>query len=195
MFKRIRHGCRATTLMEMMIATAVSTAFSGALITTSVLISKIATDISARNLCEISVQQSLDLLSRDLRSAIDVVDTYGSYQTTSDTLVLKLPALQEDYRPIDIDTRFDYVIYHPKPDDPNRFMRTIVADPDSRRGSDTHEVKFSVRAVSFEGFYAAEPDALGTHVLHVQLIAEKTARHKPVETPLSVSIKLRNPAV
>lgn len=192
--RRSRHGM---TLLEVMISMAISTVATSGIVALHIMATRVASDVSQFNLCSRNARHSLDRLSRDLRSASEVmasVTTEGgiTYYSTSETLVLKLPALNTYYEPIDLDSCFDYIVYHPDASDPDRFMRTIVADPASRRDSGTQEVKFGVRAVSLQGWYASEPDALGTHVLHVQLISRRTTHHKTTEMPLSVSVKLRN---
>lgn len=187
-----RRRRRAVTLLEIMITVALATVVSGSVVALYLFSSKVVVDLGAYNLCSQNARQSIDTLSKDLRSAVAVVESHGTFQTSTDTLVLQVPALDVDYVPIDIESCYDYVIYHPHQNNPERFMRTIVAYPESRRHSGTRQVKFGVRSVSFQSWYAAEPDALGTHVLHVQLITRRTARGKTTEMPISVSVKLRN---
>ena len=187
-----RNGRRGITVLELVTAMTITGIVSTGVIAVYIFANLMFADIGSFDICHQNARQSLDILSKDLRSAAEVVDAYGGYSTSTHTLVLKLPAIDAGYVPLDIDSRFDYIIYHPDPTNPDRFMRTTVADPDSSRLSGTQQVKFGVRAISFQGWYAAEPDALGTHVLHVQLVTRRTTPRKTTEMPLSVSIKLRN---
>jgi len=53
----------------------------------------------------------LALIARDVKSAIQVVAAWGSYTTSSNTLVLEVPAVDSSGLIIDVDSAWDHVIY------------------------------------------------------------------------------------
>ncbi len=57
------------------------------------------------------VRNPLAWLGRDVRSAVGVVSSWGSYTTSASVLVLKIPAIASDGTLVDPDASFDYAIY------------------------------------------------------------------------------------
>jgi len=53
----------------------------------------------------------LALIAGDVKSAVQVVATWGSYTTSSNTLVLEVPSVDSSGLIINIDSEFDHVIY------------------------------------------------------------------------------------
>jgi hypothetical protein len=53
----------------------------------------------------------LALIARDVKSAVQVAATWGSYTTSSNTLVLEVPSVDSSGLIIDVNSQFDYVIY------------------------------------------------------------------------------------
>jgi len=53
----------------------------------------------------------LALIARDVKSAAQVAATWGSYTTSSNTLVLEVPSVDSSGLIIDVNSQFDYVIY------------------------------------------------------------------------------------
>lgn len=56
-------------------------------------------------------RQALDIISKDCRMAIRVPDSLGSYTTTTSCLILKVPSIDSSRNIIDINNRFDHIIY------------------------------------------------------------------------------------
>jgi len=56
-------------------------------------------------------REVIDLISKDVRMAVRVMDTYGGFVSTDDCLVLKVPSLDEAGNVVNIDEEFDYVVY------------------------------------------------------------------------------------
>ena len=53
----------------------------------------------------------LAVIAQDVKSAVQVVAAWGSYTTSSNTLVLEVPAVDSSGLIIDVNLQFDYVIY------------------------------------------------------------------------------------
>ena len=53
----------------------------------------------------------LAVIAQDVKSAVQVVAAWGSYTTSSNTLVLEVPAVDSSGLIIDVNSQFDYVIY------------------------------------------------------------------------------------
>ncbi len=56
-------------------------------------------------------REIIDLISKDTRIAIRVMDSYGGYTTTDNCLVLKMPSITSSGDIININKDFDYIIY------------------------------------------------------------------------------------
>lgn len=56
-------------------------------------------------------REAIDRISKDCRVATRVMDSFGAYTTTNDSLVLKLPSVDASRNIIDVNNEFDYVIY------------------------------------------------------------------------------------
>lgn len=51
-------------------------------------------------------------IARDVKTAVGVAATWGSYASSADTLVLKVPSVDSNALIIDISAHFDYIVYH-----------------------------------------------------------------------------------
>jgi len=56
-------------------------------------------------------RQVLDIISRDCRIAIRILDSFAGYTTATDCLVLKVPSIDSSHNIIDINGDFDHIIY------------------------------------------------------------------------------------
>lgn len=56
-------------------------------------------------------REAIDVISKDCRMAIGVMDYYSGYVTTDNCLVLKVPSIDSSGNIIDVNNQFDYIIY------------------------------------------------------------------------------------
>lgn len=75
-------------------------------------------------------REVIDAVSKDLRIAVRVMDSYASYTTTDSSIVLKVPSIDASGQIIDVDADFDYVIYYISGGD---LRKVVLPDPDSSR--------------------------------------------------------------
>lgn len=56
-------------------------------------------------------RQALDVISKDCRTAVRIMDSYSGYTTSDNCLVLKVPSIDSMKNIININKNFDYIIY------------------------------------------------------------------------------------
>jgi len=102
---------RGFTLIEMLIGLAIISLLIVALLS---FYSKGQQQFMNQNIQSDVLEKSrypLALIARDVKSAIQVVAAWGSYTTSSNTLVLEVPAVDSSGLIIDVDSAWDHVIY------------------------------------------------------------------------------------
>lgn len=77
-------------------------------------------------------RQAIDIMSKDCRIAIRIVDSYAGYTTTNSCIVLKVPSINSSHDIIDINNEFDYIIYHMKNGD---LWKTVIPGTLSARAA------------------------------------------------------------
>jgi Tfp pilus assembly protein PilW len=86
-------------------------------------------------------------ISRDIRGALQVVDTVDSYTTSSNALILQVFSLDEN--DMIIDGTFDFIIYRRNPDNPNFLEQIIQADAASSRRDGTKTLADNLDSLVF----------------------------------------------
>jgi len=102
---------RGFTLIEMLIGLAIISLLIVALLS---FYSKGQQQFMNQNIQSDVLEKSrypLALIARDVKSAIQVFAAWGSYTTSSNTLVLEVPSVDSGGLIIDVNSQFDYVIY------------------------------------------------------------------------------------
>jgi prepilin-type N-terminal cleavage/methylation domain-containing protein len=102
---------RGFTLIEMLIGLAIISLLIVALLS---FYSKGQQQFMNQNIQSDVLEKSrypLALIAQDVKSAIQVVTAWGSYTTSSNTLVLEVPSVDSSGLIIDVNSQFDYVIY------------------------------------------------------------------------------------
>ncbi len=102
---------RGFTLIEMLIGLAIISLLIVALLS---FYSKGQQQFMNQNIQSDVLEKSrypLALIARDVKSASQVVAAWGSYTTSSNTLVLEVPSVDSGGLIIDVDSEFDHVIY------------------------------------------------------------------------------------
>jgi len=102
---------RGFTLIEMLISLAIISLLIVALLS---FYSKGQQQFMNQNIQSDVLEKSrypLALIARDVKSAVQVAATWGSYTTSSNTLVLEVPAVDSSGLIIDVNLEWDHVIY------------------------------------------------------------------------------------
>ena len=102
---------RGFTLIEMLIGLAIISLLIVALLS---FYSKGQQQFMNQNIQSDVLEKSrypLALIARDVKSAVQVAATWGSYTTSSNTLVLEVPSVDSSGLIIDVNSQRDYVIY------------------------------------------------------------------------------------
>lgn len=116
-------------------------------------------------------RQAIDAISKDCRIAIRVMDSYSGYTTTNDCLVLKVPAIDSSHNIIDINNKFDYIIYRLQNGDLWKIVMPVAGS--ARQAQNTVFEK------------SAESFSLSSEGTPLSSIA-----HKSTVTTLTISIKV-----
>jgi len=190
---RISGRRRGYTLVEVLIASAISTMVVIATMSMFIAAAKMSIESYMRNQATMQARTVMDRLTTDARSALGVESTYDSYKASSSTLILKVPAITAAGLPVDIEAKFDRIIYHQGASNKNELIRTVIADSSSSREAGDMVVGSSSKPqIGVDGTYSVQPDALGAYVLHYEFVSVQDRGSKQYTKPIAGSIRLRN---
>jgi hypothetical protein len=151
---------------------------------------------------------AVNYMSRDIREANSVISlrTIGgtTYSTSNDTLVLKVPSIDEISLNLkDPDVYFDYIVYTLDPANRERLIRAVDAYPNTHRQDVTETVIEYIDTLSFQSvksggasaeglsnFSAGEITAIKTVI--VKIITKTTVPGMDRTNEISTSVSLRN---
>lgn len=91
-------------------------------------------------------REVMDIVSKDCRVAIRVMDNYAGYSTTNNCLVLKVPSVDASGNIIDINKKFDYIIYRINNKD---LWKTVIPGIGSSRTAYNNALKRSIESLYF----------------------------------------------
>ncbi len=111
-------------------------------------------------------RQVLDILSKDCRIAIRILDSFAGYTTATDCLVLKVPSIDSSHNIIDINSDFDHIIYRLYNGD---LWKIIIPGTGSARTAQN-----KIFEKSAESFTVSSNGVLLSNVLHKSLITHIT---------------------
>ena len=118
---------RGFTLVELLVAIGLSTMFAG-VVMSLYLVSRQSLEIgNASSEIHASARLAMDWMSKDIRwgkriRASRLVGTQ-TYTTGDSELILEIPSIDANENIIDINTTFDYIIYHRDGSDPTQLQR------------------------------------------------------------------------
>ena len=187
------------TLVELLVVLALSALIILALVTlyTSGQRYFINQDAEAKVLRE--GRYVLDWIARDIKEGIQVVQTWNGYTTSTNCLILQVPAVDGTGLIIDIQNEFDYIIYRQKPDDPKRLERILDAkDGVSSRIDSTRQLAERVDAFSLssQGMDLSSIGDLSTvFSIDVALTTRQNRYGRDFQETLATVVKLRNKPV
>jgi prepilin-type N-terminal cleavage/methylation domain-containing protein len=126
--KKKRSSPKGFTLIEMLIVVGIVAFIMIALLTFYATGQKYFITESARADVLRSSRQALNWLSRDIKEGIEVLDSYDTYTTSDNCLILKIASVDANGLVIDIANDFDYIIYRVNPAFSNRLERIVDAN-------------------------------------------------------------------
>ena len=89
-------------------------------------------------------REVIDIVSKDCRMAIRIMDSYSGYTTTNSSLVLKVPSIDSAGNVIDVNHKFDYIIYRIINGD---LWKTVIPGPDSARTAYDNVLKKAIESL------------------------------------------------
>lgn len=140
-------------------------------------------------------------ISRDIREALQVVATHGSYTTGANTLVLEVPPTDPTTGALMTGSP-DHIIYRRNPTYPERLERIIDATDTSGRQDDTRVMADAVNAFGLiyykqDGTTPASP-ITDTFIVDITLSSTKAGiqrANQPFVEALNTRVRLRNKAL
>ncbi|NIM90974.1 MAG: prepilin-type N-terminal cleavage/methylation domain-containing protein [Candidatus Aminicenantes bacterium] len=187
------------TLVELLVVLALSALIILALVTlyTSGQRYFINQDAQAKVLRE--GRYVLDWIARDIKEGIQVVQTWNGYTTSTNCLILQVPAVDASGLIIDVANEFDYIIYRQKPEDPKRLERILDAkDGVSSRADSIRLLAERVDAFSLssEGMdLSSVPDLSTVFSIDIALTTRQNRYGRDFQETLNTVVKLRNKPV
>lgn len=143
---------------------------------------------------QVTARGTLDRINRQIRQSTGVIDTLETYITSSNELILQLPAI--DSNQAIINSTYDYVIYRLDPDAPTKLKEIVVANANSSRRNDTRTILANVSGVSFT-FYNVDNEIIEVSLtdakrIRYQINSSQTKYGKSVPISYSEQATLRN---
>jgi len=185
----------AFTLIEVILASSLSLMTTVVMMSFFIASSKMAVESTLRSRAEMEGRLLRSYLVTDIRSACGIDDSFKSFTAGPDTLILKLPAVNESNLPIDSSSKFDRIVYHPANKNGTQVMRTIIPDAASSRRAESRAISSSTnRNLNITGMYQALPDARGAYCIYYQFASSQDAGQKTYIAPAAGSVRLRNRA-
>jgi prepilin-type N-terminal cleavage/methylation domain-containing protein len=197
--RKRRFKSQGLTLVELLVVLALSALIILALVTlyTSGQRYFINQDAQAKVLRE--GRYVLDWIARDIKEGIQVVQTWNGFTTSTNCLILQVPAVDATGLIIDVANEFDYIIYRQKPEDPKRLERILDAkDGVSSRADSTRLLAERVDAFSLssEGVELSSVGDLSTvYNIDIALTTRQNRYGRDFQETLNTVVKLRNKPV
>lgn len=192
-FSCLRRHSAGFTLVEVTVAAAISLMAMVAILSMFIASSKMSVESFLRNKASGEARKVIDRLTTDARAAVALESSFGSYTAGANTLILKVPAIDNSGIPLDMESKYDHIIYHQDGDGATELKRIVSPHASSSRTAENRVIGSSAKPrVTVTGTYSVQPDALGAFVLHYEFTSVQTHGAKEYERPLAGSIRLRN---
>lgn len=111
-------------------------------------------------------RQAIDIISKDCRMAIRIVDSFAGYTTATNCLVLKVPSIDSFHNIIDVNKNFDYIIYRLYNDD---LWKIVIPGTGSARAAQNE-----IFEKSAESFTVSSDGVLLSNIPHKSSITHIT---------------------
>ena len=159
-------GYTAFSLIEISLVAGLALSIGATLTTFHMAITSGVTSITTQMTLSMGMNLTIDRILRDVRSAIETVDTRavdgttyrtdpgadgGPNPTWQETLILNVPSVASTGEVIDMTSAVDYIIYHFRQSGGILELRRIVnPDPRSRRTPENRRISDSLAGVTFQ---------------------------------------------
>lgn len=194
--KRRTGPSRGATLMELLIVIAISALIVLALLSLYSAGQRYFVTQSAKADTIEDSRHPLTWITRDIRGAVQVVSAYDAYSTSANSLILKVPSIDESGDIIDVDNYFDYIVYRRNPETPDNLERIIDADDASARMDRTKILADNVDSFTLSFFDSDGADASATvsesATISISLTSRKDGLGRTYQESFNTQIKLRN---
>jgi prepilin-type N-terminal cleavage/methylation domain-containing protein len=136
-------------------------------------------------------RHALDVISKDCRTAIRIMDSYSGYTTSDTCLVLKVPSIDSMKNIININKNFDYIIYRSHNGD---LWKIVIPGPGSSRAAQN---KVFERSESFNLSYNGAPVSSIAHKstmphITITITVSQNVRGKVYSVTPGTTVKLMN---
>jgi len=191
-YKGKARNYRAMSVLELLFASVISLILITGTLSVFIMTQKNAMTAVRYNKDNSEARLISDMVAKDVRGAVGLEASYGSYTSSNNTLILKIPSIDSNENVIDVENTFDRIIYHPNETDSDIIEREVFPDASSSRASGTKTIGKALMGSDYEGTFLIQPNALGAYVIHFQFMIRRTFQGVDYEMPISGSIKLRN---
>ena len=200
---RKRKAPKGLTLIELLIVVAISAVIMIALLSLYMEGQKYFFNENAKADTIEDSRFPMTWISRDLREALQVVASHGSYSTDANTVVLELPSLDPGTGALMTGSQ-DYIIYRRNPTYPEKLERIIVAEPGTGRQDRTRVMADAVNAFVLtyyqqDGITQVTPTTYtDTFIVDITLSSSMKGiqrTNQPYVEALNTRVRLRNKAV
>jgi type II secretory pathway component PulJ len=146
---KIVHSHKGVSLAELLAALSIAIVLAASILSLYIFAQRVF--VHGETFYEVhgDVRMALEWMSRDIRWATRPINSRSSYATNTDELILEVPSVDSSGDVIDIETTFDYIIYHLDGADPPNLQRTVDADTASSRSDETRTVANNVDSLNF----------------------------------------------
>jgi len=177
------------TLSEVMISSLISVMVLATLI--NMMISFRSRYEEGRVLADIdsNLRASLQRITRDIRVSDGIENSYSSYSSGANAIVLKMNSLDSSNDILDYGNKYDYIIYRINPSDSSSLQMIIAANASSSRTSGTTEITDMLN--SFSLTYNNVDYALSTNVNIAMTVNDSVLGNTKTNT-MSTFVELRN---
>lgn len=184
---------RAFTLSEFLIVTFLEAAIIAMTIQAFVSLNKDSHILMSYLGSYLKGREAIDIISKDCRMAVRLVDSYGGYTTSTSCLVLKVPSIDASGAIIDVNNEFDYVIYELNIN--GDLANIVIPGSSSARPAENKILQEAIKSffVSRDGVPLADITHKSsiTHVTLTLLISEKILGRDYVIQP-GTTVKFMN---
>lgn len=182
---------RGLTLVEVMISLGLLSLLGAATISMFIFCMRASESYYWHGELDQEMRNSATALVRDVRQALSLENAYEEFTADDNTIILRLPAVDANRDPLDISSKFDWIVYYA---DGGKLMREVFPHADSNRPAMVQEVGRLIQGATYGGTFASQPNALGAEVIHYQFMAvrESHGNRKALDNRISGSVRLRN---
>ena len=198
---RKRKAAKGLTLIELLIVVAISAVIMIALLSLYMEGQKYFFNENAKADTIEDSRFPMTWISRDVREALQVVASHGSYSTDTNTVVLELPSIDPGTGAL-MTGSLDYIIYRRNPTYPEKLERIIDAAEGTGRQDRTRVMADAVNVFVLayykqDGITLASPYT-DTFIVDITLSSSMKGiqrTNQPYVEPLNTRVRLRNKAV